>query len=850
MNENSTQAAPQTAAMKEEIEALSQQVKRLIKAEGKLYEFQDQLDTQLKEYAALYDLNRTLNGVFDLTELFSHAVAYAINNLGYERVLFFQQTETMDGYSACAAGGYYEESERETVMALSVPRSASILAPLFDGTEYLVCTEESPHPLLADYRSRLLMNEYLLYPLGPRTEPLSLMVVGNSGENARYYRRVKESEGTLLSTGNFAELISSSLENKFYYAKMKIALEQERIAKAKYRSIFENSVEGIFQTTPEGHFISCNPATAAILGYDSPEELVDSIHDIENQLYVHPGRRRELFEMIQFGLDVKNFEVEYFRKDGSILWALLSIHPSFNEEGRLIYLDGILHDITERKWAQDALKEAHDTLERTVEERTTELRAAKEAAEKANMAKSVFLSNMSHELRTPLNAILGYSQLMRRDPSLSPENREHLNTINRSGEHLLTLINDVLEISKIEAQRVVVEKVTFDLHAMLRDLYTMFRIRADAKRLSFQLEGISDQPFYVVTDEHRLRQILINLIDNAVKFTEQGGIVIRIAVTSGNGDNRRLSVEVRDTGPGIAKEERERVFQAFEQTASGRLSKGGTGLGMAISRRYARMLNGDITLQSRLGEGSIFRMEIGVQEAARPDVKEKISLRRISGLVPGQEVPRILVAEDVVESRSLLVSLLRITGFEVREAVNGREAVDICAGWRPHFIWMDIRMPVMDGLEALRSIRATEAGDSVKIAAITASGIIEEKDMIMAAGFDDFVRKPFLEQEILETMARHLGLRYLYETDDGSGAPSETGCPLSRPQLADRLGAEILDELHGAVLSLDTDQTMRVIERISQLDPSVGAALKKLATDLDYDRLLTLLDEGEPAIPP
>ncbi|NVN90507.1 MAG: response regulator [Desulfuromonadales bacterium] len=849
MNESSTenrlQAEDRTAALQDEIEILSKQVKRLIKAEGRLYEFQEQLDAQLKEYAGLYDLNRALNTLFELPEIFTRAVAYATNNLGYERVLFFLRDETTGNYTICASDGYYELEERDSVMALVIPREDPLLAALIDSPGYLIRTEECGQPLLDAYRSRLGMNEYLIYPLGSHAQPLSLLVVGNSPENASFYRRVRESENTLLSIGNFAELLSSALENKVYYAKMKDALEQERLAKAKYHSIFENSVEGIFQTTPEGRFISCNPATASILGYDSPEELIEVTHDIGNQVYVHPQRRRELFDMMHNGLDVKNYEVEFSRKDGSVLWVLLSIHPFFNAEGRLLYLDGILHDITERKWAVDALKQAHATLERTVEERTTELRAAKEAAESANRAKSIFLSNMSHELRTPLNAILGYSQLMQRDPSLSPENREQLNTINRSGEHLLTLINDVLEISKIEAQRVVVEMTTFDLPALFKDLHTMFRVRTDTKRLQLLLEGIGDLPRFVVTDENKVRQILINLIDNAVKYTEQGGIAIRVALTNDSENSGCLVVEVQDTGSGIGEEEIERVFQAFEQTASGRLSTGGTGLGMAISRTYARMLGGDITLNSRLGEGSTFRLEIDVRKGQNTDIRVKALPRRIRGLAPGQEIPRILVAEDLWESRSLLVKLLTVTGFDVREAVNGQEAVEICAEWHPHFIWMDIRMPVMDGLEAMRTIKTSKNGMAVKVAALTASGMAEEQDAIMAAGFDDFVRKPFREQEILEIMARHLGVTYLDERANVQETFPEPDCELTRQRLMAALGTDLLDDLHGAVLALDTDRTLGVLDRIALQEPCIGAELKKIALDLDYDRLLALVEKDD-----
>lgn len=842
--EESCEAA-QIAGLREEIEFLSQQVKRLIKAEGSLYDLQERLDAQLREYAGLYELNRTLNAIFDLSEVIACAVGYAINNLGYERVLFLYGGSARGDYTVRGADGYYDQEERDVVMEYAVSRKDPVLERLFDGATYLLCSEECSDETLVEMRSSLGMNEYLIYPLGPHTAPISLLVVGNSLENASFYRRVRDSEQTLLSIGNFAELLSSALENKIYYEKMKNALEQEKLVKAKYHSIFQNSVEGIFQTSPDGRFVTCNPATAAILGYGSPEELIDTVHDIGAQIYVDPRRREELFEKMLTGRNVKNFEVELFRKDGSKLWALISIHPLFNDAGELVAIDGILHDITERKWAQDALKQAHDNLERTVDERTTELRAAKEAAESANRAKSAFLSNMSHELRTPLNAILGYSQLMRRDTALSAENREYLNTINRSGEHLLRLINDVLEISKIEAQHVSLEPGTFDLPALFRDIYAMFRLRAAAKELQFLLEGADELPRYVITDEGKLRQILINLVDNSVKFTAHGGIAIRVAMgnmTSGKG---RLLVEVQDTGPGIAPEEQERVFQAFEQTASGRISMGGTGLGMAISRKYARMLGGDIFLSSRSGEGSVFRLEIDIQEGSEADVPETPRIHRVRSLAPGQDAPRVLVAEDLRESRDLLVKLLETIGFDVRYAVNGREAVELCAQWRPHFIWMDIRMPEMDGLEALRLIRTGQDDGTVKVAALTASGMGEEQGSIMAAGFDDYVRKPFREQQILEVMSRLLGVRYCYELEGADEPDTETCCRLSSHQLASVLDGTLLEEFRDAVLTLNTERTLRVIERISQREADIGMELRRLALELDYDRLLALVEVSD-----
>jgi len=513
--------------------------------------------------------------------------------------------------------------------------------------------------------------------------------------------------------------------------------------------------------------------------------------------------------------------------------------PLYDSMGKVVGAIESIRDITERKQAEEALKAAHATLETKVDERTNELRIAKEAAEAASTAKSQFLANMSHELRTPLNAILGYSQLMQHDTELRPEQRQHLDTINRSGEHLLALINGVLEIAKIEAGRVKVEPVTFDICALFADLEVMFRLRTDAKGLQLSM-SLGELPRYVVADENKLRQVLINLLGNAVKFTERGEIGIRAKVCDCDGGQMHLLVEIEDTGPGIAEAEVEQAFTAFEQTQSGKRSQSGTGLGLPISRDFARLMGGDITVNSRMGQGSIFRVQIPVQTGEVASVKDRSRRRQVLGLVPGQGDYRILVVEDNQENRELLVRLLESVGFAVRQAVNGLEAVEVFGQWLPHFVWMDIRMPVMDGLEATRRIKATEAGGQCTVVALTASALIEEREPIMAAGCDGFLLKPFQVDEMFTLMAQHLGLSYVYavQPDQDLGA---------RPEQLELKGltAQLRQDLHEAVLILDSDRILAVVDRIAEHDAVTADILRSFVANFDFRKLLSLLEQDD-----
>jgi signal transduction histidine kinase/CheY-like chemotaxis protein len=491
------------------------------------------------------------------------------------------------------------------------------------------------------------------------------------------------------------------------------------------------------------------------------------------------------------------------------------------------------------------LRKSFETLEQRVVERTQDLEIAKElafeaqlTAEAANRAKSVFLANMSHELRTPLNAVLGFSQVMKTAENLTAEQRENLEIITRSGEHLLTLINNVLEISKIESGRVELEEAPVDLNQLLTEINALMYLPAHEKGLAFRLEASSDLPQHVIVDGSKLRQVVLNLVGNAIKYTEQGGVTLRALVCRQETAGQvRAKFEVADTGPGIEAAERERIFTSFVQLGNQPPASSGTGLGLAISKQYAELMGGEIGVDARPGRGSVFFVEIPVKVLSPEAMPAPQSCGRVTGLADGRPRHRLLIVEDQPDSRLLLRKLLEPIGFDVREAVDGREAVALFEAWRPHLVWMDIRMPVMDGLEATRRIKASDSGADAKIVAVTAHALEEERAEIMAAGCDDFIRKPYRDDEIFAALKKHLGVRFFYEE---GASPADGRPPMNAADLAD-LPAAMLKDLERAIVRIDIGAVNRAVEGLRTHHPSQADALGEFARDLQFGRMLRLI---------
>ena len=490
-----------------------------------------------------------------------------------------------------------------------------------------------------------------------------------------------------------------------------------------------------------------------------------------------------------------------------------------------------------------------------------ERKKAEEAAAAASLAKSQFVANMSHELRTPLNAILGFTEVMSRDSFLGDENLENLRIINRSGQHLLELINDVLDLSKIEAGIIGLDERSFDLYQLLDTLEEMFQIKAETKNLQLKFFVEPNVPQYIKTDEKKLRVCLINLLGNAIKFTPDGGrIWLRASVeskqqlaeseiypNSTSGEPFLILFEVEDTGVGIAAAEIDTLFDAFVQTEAGRNAADGTGLGLTITKKYVQIMGGDIGLKSVLGEGTSFQFNIRVFPATSSEITVP-TLQRAIGLEADQPIYRILAIDDNQENRRLLVKMLQPIGFEVREAENGHQGVEIWESWQPHLIWLDTRMPVMDGFEAVRQIRAKEKQTQWRtvIIALNASTFEERKGEIIAAGCDDFVRKPFQEQILFDKMACYLGVRYIYQElprlrVGGLGRYFVREKPDSFfGGLLAQMPQSWVQELYDAANDVNEELAIEIVDRISESHPTLAHALKDLLTDYRIDKIIDL----------
>ncbi|AVH73489.1 histidine kinase [Nostoc sp. 'Lobaria pulmonaria (5183) cyanobiont'] len=767
----------------------------------------------------------------------------------------------------------------------------------------------------------------------------------------------------------------SALEAK--NAQMQVLNEALSHNQSQLTQFLEAMPVGVFIIDAEGEPYYTNQIGQQILGQGAIAEVsTEELSEIyqaylagTDQLY--PSDRLPILRALQ-GESTRVDDME-IRCCGNITRIEVLGKPIYDESGNVAFAIATFFDITQRKQTEKLLAEYNRTLEAQVKKRTEEFQqvieqlqttqeeliqsqkiaaqeqqaAVREAARSAaaNLAKSEFLANMSHELRTPLNAILGFTQVMSRDYLLSSEHQENLAIINRAGEHLLKLINDILEMSKIEAGKITLNCSSFDLIHLLKNLEEMLHLRAASKNLELLFEYAPDIPKYIETDENKLCQVLLNLLGNAIKFTDQGRVTLRVRLGAGEQQSRGageqgeqnlsypslLFFEVQDTGCGITPQELDLLFEAFEQTEIGRKFQQGTGLGLAISRKYVQLMAGDITVSTMPGVGSTFAFNVQIALTCPREIPINQIKSQIRALAPSEKVYRILVVDDSTESRILLVKILTSLGFEVNEATDGSEAIANWESWQPHLIFMDMRMPVMDGYEATRIIKAREIGHGTAntsrrfpklkqlvssasqylaeeltdsgegevmkvvrkesstpettgviendasgastlrsrmppalappydfsrtmpdssntntiIIALTASAFEEERQKILSIGCDDFIRKPFKQEVLLEKLSKHLGLKYTnqVETTNTVVVDQATQIFVSVAELLgdlSKMSPEWLQQVHYAAASCSDELILELLKQITSDNAQVFQVLRDLANNYQFEKIMEL----------
>ncbi|MEO0967572.1 MAG: chemotaxis protein CheB [Cyanobacteria bacterium J06639_18] len=619
-------------------------------------------------------------------------------------------------------------------------------------------------------------------------EQVKLLLAGKISSYSLEKRYIRQ-DGTLVWVNITPSLVQETAESPKYFiaviedisdrkqaeARLKEASQALTELTERYQLAVTGSGDGIWDWNLITGYSYLSPRWKEILGYKD-DEISNNADSFFSHL--HPEDKPKVEQAIKQHFEYSTpFDIEcrLQNKQNEYVWIRDRGQAIRNESGTPVRISGSISDITHVKNVEENLRQANH-----------QLAIAKESAEAANQAKSEFLAKMTHELRTPLNSILGFTQILHRQPNLEEQQRKYLDTVLRCGNHLLNLINDILDISKIEAGAVELNAREFDLYSIIESLEQMFQIKSKSKGLQLNVEFSEDVPQYIRSDEARLRQVLINLLGNAIKFTDTGNVVLQIIkgriikgkitkdtipeLTYSHTNNEvnfcDLTFRIKDTGKGIAEENLSNIFDAFVQAGNNQEYFDGTGLGLAISKNYVDLMGGQMQIQSSLGKGTTVEFDIPVIIIPKEEFVESLPKGRITGLEPNQPKPLILIAEDNSDNHQLLFEILSEVGFETIQAHNGKEAVEKWQKYKPDLILMDMQMPVMNGYQATGKIKSTTEGKNTTIIiAQTSNAFNEDKKLIMSLGCDDFISKPFQEQVLLEKVAYHLGVKYTYSNE-------------------------------------------------------------------------------------
>ncbi len=652
-----------------------------------------------------------------------------------------------------------------------------------------------------------VFRENIAGPISRLTQTAEQIIAGNL--EARATVEFDDEVGWLATTLN-------AMTHRLIHTigRLKNRTKELEISERKYRTIFEDSKDTIFITNVDGRIVDVSPACETLLGYSRWELMQYNAIT----LYANPDDRASFQKLIAEQGVVQDLELKFLRQDGSPIDVTMTATLRQGEDGAILGYQGILRDITLQKEAE---------RERL---RALELEKARATAEAANQAKNIFLAKMSHELRTPLNGILGYTQILQQKPNLPADQQRGLTAIKNSGEHLLMLINDILDLARIEAGKIQLHPHAFNLPDFLITVEEMMRPRAETKNL-VAARRVESLPETVVGDEMRLRQVLVNLMDNAIKFTQQGSVTLRVEPV----EHGFIRFQVTDTGIGIAFDKLDTIFDPFKQLDDENRSQKGTGLGLAISRELVELMGGTLQAESNVGRGSTFWFDLHLPEVKSASSGAAKNQQPVPVIGIKDKSPKILLVDDKVDNREVIKEVLIPLGFSVAEAENGKEALARLKKFKPEAIILDLVMPQMGGLEFIQYARQSKALKAIPIIISSASAYKGDQERSLELGANAFLPKPVNIHRLLEVLQQQLHLEWIYDTGQTDPVPEPEVIPPPAETISDLIKLARIGDI--AALQNNADD----LSHAPHLKPFI-TRFRHLTDTFQVNRLISYLE--------